>query len=100
MFPTFDPPPIKEKDAIGHWVTVCLNLKTQCFQYLDSLFGVEDQAGWDIFNQMVKHIRILWSDCSIDMEIPPTPPSLDTFATHYMGVPKQDNGLVCLPLAP
>jgi len=59
MFPTLDPPPTDVEGAVGHWVTVCLNLKAECFQYLDSMFGVEDVARWNIFNRMVKNIRTL-----------------------------------------
>lgn len=92
MFPTLDPGPSDVKFAVGHWVTVCLNLKTENFQYLDSLFGVKDEAGWTIFNRMVKNICNLWTDCSKGMENPPSPLSVDHFGREYMCVPKQNNG--------
>ena len=88
MFPTLDPGP---DDTTGHWVTVCLNLKAQCFQYLDSLYTVNDGSGWEIFNRMVDNICALWTDCSLDMETPPSPLSVNNFRRDYMGVPKQDN---------
>lgn len=43
---------------------------------------------------MVKNIRRLWTDGSVDMEVLPSPLTVDDFATHFMLVPKQMNGLV------
>ena len=92
MFPTLDPPATQR--SIGHWVTICLNLKQERFQYLDSLFTVDSNVGWAIFNKMVKNIKTLWTDCSVDMPNPYMPLSIDNFKSEYMNVPRQTNGLV------
>ena len=92
MFPTLDPPATQR--SIGHWVTICLNLKQEQFQYLDSLFTVDSPVGWAIFKKMMKNIKTLWTDCSVDMPTPYMPLSIDHFKLEYMDVPRQINGLV------
>ena len=47
MFPTLDPPVVK--DVVGHWVVVSLNLKAERFEYLDSLYESNATGGWYIF---------------------------------------------------
>ena len=76
----------------GHFAVVALNLKDQCFQYIDSLYGPHEKNGWYMYKRMVKGIKKLWSDASQDMEHPMNPLSIDGFQLHYMKTPKQDNG--------
>ena len=94
MFPTLDPPPVP-RESVGHWVVVCLNLKDKCFQYIDSLYGVDNTGGWQIFKKMEKNIRKLWNIITEDhLDSPLTPLTLDAFETNYMITPKQNNALV------
>ena len=89
----FGPP--KCKGGVGHWVLISLYLKGECFQYLDSLYGVKDQKGWDIFEKMVKSIKHMWKRAADHRRkncgSPLTPVTIDDFKTHYMSAPKQNN---------
>ena len=100
MFPTLDPAP--DKDTIGHWLVVSLDIPNKCFQYFDSLYKAECQAGWDIFERMVKNIKALWNAASAEdsMDEPLSPLTLDDFKTYYMRTPLQHNWLVgfCISL--
>jgi hypothetical protein len=84
--------PSRKKDVVGHYVVFSLNLKDKCFQFIDSLYGVNDHGGWVVFLKMVENIRKLWRDGSEKFDAPLSPPSIDDFATNYMDTVKQDNG--------
>ena len=94
MFPTIDPSPVK--DGVGHWVVVSLDIPKKCFHYFDSLYDAKRQAGWDIFERMVKNIKALWNAAAAEdsRDEPLSPLTLDHFKTYYMRTPMQNNGLV------
>lgn len=96
VFPTLDPPPPKrhpsEPDGVGHWVTVSLDTKRRCFQYIDSLWGKGESAGWTIFMRMVKFIRILWKTLRTMVDPPLDPHTVDHWETRFMNTVKQTDG--------
>ena len=96
VFPTLDPPPPKrhpvESAGIGHWVTISIDMKRRCFQYIDSLYDKDDQDGWTIFLKMVKNVKILWRAVSNKMDIHLKPDNVDSFETRYMSTEKQEDG--------
>ena len=71
-----DPP--SDKDSIGHFGLVTLNLRDESFQYIDSLYTSKQTGGWRIFNRMVKNIKELWDDACQDMTDPLSRVSSDT----------------------
>ena len=87
-----DPPPTK--NSAGHFSLVTLNLRDECFQYLDSLYSSKQRGGWKIFNRMVTNIKDLWHDACQDMAVPLSPVSLDKHVSRkqYLKSPKQRNG--------
>ena len=87
-----DPP--SDKDSIGHFGLVTLNLRDESFQYIDSLYTSKQTGGWIIFNKMVKNIKELWDDACQDMTDPLSPVSLDKHVSRkqYLKSPKQING--------
>jgi hypothetical protein len=87
-----DPPP--DKDSIGHFALVTLNLRDEAFQYIDSLYNSKDTGGWKIFNRMINNIKKLWEDACQDMVVPLSPLTLDKHVSNkqYMKSPKQNNG--------
>jgi hypothetical protein len=89
-----DPPP--DKDSIGHFALVTLNLRDESFQYIDSIYNSKDTGGWKIFNRMITNIKKLWEDACQDMVVPLSPLTLDKHVSNkqYMKSPKQNNGLV------
>lgn len=96
VFPMLDPPPPKryptESARIGHWVTISIDMKRHCFQYIDSLYDKDDQDGWTIFLKMVKNVKILWRAVSNKMDIHLKPDNIDSFETRYMSTEKQEDG--------
>ena len=94
MFPTLDPPKIK--DGVGHWVVISMDRPKKCFHYFDSLFDAKHQPGWDIFERMVKNIKLLWNAAAAEdtRDEPLSPSTLDDFSTFYMRTPKQENWLL------
>ena len=99
MFPTLDSP--VEKDVVGHWVVVSLNLKAGRFEYLDSLHEYNATGGWYIFQTMIKNITRLWKILNQDKRHnPPLRPfTLEGLPTDYLVCPKQDNKLVLFPIS-
>ena len=96
VFPTFDPPPPKkhptDPDGVGHWVTVSMDLKRRCFQYIDSLWDQDSATGWTIFLRMVKFLRIFWKTLGTMMKPPLDPHTIDHWPTRYMNTTKQTDG--------
>jgi len=94
VFPTIDPSPVR--GGVGHWVVVSLDIPKQCFHYFDSLYLPKRQAGWDIFHKMVKNIKLLWNAAAAEdiRDEPLSPLTLDSYKTHYMRTPMQNNQLV------
>ena len=93
VFPMLDPPPppkrhLAESARIGHWVTISIDMKRHCFQYIDSLYDKDDQDGWTIFLKMVKNVKILWRAVSNKMDIHLKPNNIDSFENSYMSTEK------------
>ncbi|KAF0903645.1 hypothetical protein E2562_028348 [Oryza meyeriana var. granulata] len=47
-------------DNVGHWFTVCLNLKAERFEVLDSLRDEGDESLVSACNFVVASIKIMW----------------------------------------
>jgi len=89
LFPTLEPPPPGQENSVGHWVVVTLNLKKGCFQYIDSLYCPRSNSGWIIYRRMIKTIKKLWLDLTIDIDPPLEPLSTNHYKTAYMDTVKQ-----------
>jgi hypothetical protein len=50
LFATFDPPDPPIPGNVGHFCVVALNLKFECFQFLDSMHGPNDPDAQRVFS--------------------------------------------------